>query len=100
MRMKLLGVLDEVCEVADLSGWEKVSVKVASTGSAYIELKGVNGDKAELLVVRVANHKMIHREWLRIYSLSPYEMRLGQLADVLSQRFGEAGDVMEACDNW
>lgn len=78
-------------------GWKRVSVKVASTGSIYIELMRLQGDKAEWLVVRVANHKMVHRGWLKIYSLSPFEMRLNQIADVLSQQFGKAGDVMEGC---
>ena len=100
MRLKLLSIADEVCEVADLSGWEKVSVKVASTGSAYVELKRVQGNEAEWLMVRVANHRMVHRDWLRIYSLSPYEMRLSQIADVLSKQFGEVGDIMEACSEW
>ena len=95
MRLKLLGIADDVCEVADLIGWRKVSVKVASTGSIYIELMRLQGGMAELLVVRVANHKIVHREWLKIYSLSPYEMKLSQIADVLSKKFGEAGDIME-----
>ena len=97
MRLKLLGIADDVCEVADLIGWRKVSVKVASTGSIYIELMRLQGGMAELLVVRVANHKIVHREWLKIYSLSPYEMKLSQIADVLSKKFGEAGDIMEVC---
>ena len=99
MRLKFLGIADEVVEVAGLLGWRKASIKVASTGSIYVELTRLQGDKAEWLIVRVANHKMVHRDWLKIYSLSPYELKLSQIADVLSQEFGKAGDVMEMCDN-
>ncbi len=90
----LIGIAEEVSEVAGLCGWERSWIKVAGTGTVYVELTRSQGEVMELLVIRVANHKQIHHKWTRTYSLSPYELGLSQVAEILSRKFGDAGDVV------
>ena len=92
---RLIGEAEEVSEFAGWLGWERSSIKIAGTGTVYVELVRSQGNKTEWLVVRVANHKQVHHKWLRTYSISPCELRLGDIAEILSRKFGEAGDVMD-----
>ena len=95
MIVRLLGIAEEVSEVASLCGWERSGIKVAGTGTVYVELMRSQDFMTELLVVRVANHKQIHHKWVKTYSLSPYELRLVDVGEILSRKFGDAGDVVE-----
>jgi hypothetical protein len=91
---RLIGRAEEVVEIAGWLGWECSGFKEASTGSVYVELTRSLATMTEWLVVRVANHKQVHHKWIRTYSVSPYELRLADIAEILERDFGEAGDVM------
>lgn len=92
---QVLEVVAELEEMAVRAGWCHEGTKLASTGSAYIELKRRQGTMGEWLVVRVATHKQVYGNWLTTLSWSPYELDERMIAEVLAKPFGEAGDVFE-----
>ena len=91
---RLIGKAEEIVEFAVWLGWECRVFKQASTGTVYIELVRSVATVTEWLVVRVANHKQVHHKWVRTYSVSQYELKLADIAEVLSRGFGQAGDLL------
>lgn len=90
----MIGRAEEIVEFAVWLGWECKEFKVASTGTVYVELIRSIGTVTEWLVVRVANHKQVHYKWIKTYSVSPYELKLADIAEILARPFGEAGDAI------
>ena len=84
-------VVKEVTVLAKRVGWRVDEVRVASTGSTYIELVR---DGREWCVIRVADHKQVYHRWLTTYSIAPGDMWFEELEELLTKPFGEVGDVL------
>jgi L-ascorbate metabolism protein UlaG (beta-lactamase superfamily) len=89
--MDLIEIGYSLTKEAENLGWKRDSIKLASTGSIYIELVR---DGREWVVIRVSDHKQFYHYWLTTYSLSPYEYDYQGIIDVLYRPFGETGDVL------
>ena len=80
----------EVQELAESVGWLMSEVRLASTGSIYIELVR----EREWVVIRVADHKQVYQRWLTTYSVSPGNLWFEELEAILTRPYGEVGDVL------
>jgi len=84
-------IAEEVIGLAKRVGWQIREVRLASTGSIYIEL---SREGREWVVVRVANHKQVYHRWLTTISVAPGDNWFEELEDILTKPFGEVGDVL------
>jgi len=66
--MNLVGIAREVRVGAERLGWKVDEIRLASTGSIYLELIR---DGREWVVIRVADHAQVYHRWLKTYSISP-----------------------------
>lgn len=84
-------VAQEVKVLAERVGWRVSEIRLASTGSIYVEI--VRDDR-EWVVIRVANHKQVYHRWLTTVSVSPGDLWFEELEDILTKPFGDVGDVL------
>ena len=70
--------------------WTIVEIRVAETGSTYIELRRSN----EWVTIRVSNHKQVYHKWMMTYSFAPGDLFYEQIEQILSRPYGEVGDVL------
>jgi len=89
--MNIEYVVEEIKVLAERVGWCVDEIRVASTGSTYIEL--VRDDR-EWCVIRVADHKQVYYRWLTTYSVAPGDMWFEELEELLLRPFGEVGDIL------
>jgi hypothetical protein len=80
----------EVRKLAESLGWRISEVRVAYTGSTYVELVREN----EWVVIRVADHKQVYHKWLTTYSIAPGNLYFEELEDILAKPYGEVGDIL------
>jgi hypothetical protein len=87
-----------VTDYAISSGWKVEEVKMASTGTCYIELsrrkKVGRRKKGEWVMIRLADHNKVYSSFIKMYSISPSEMSMKAVKKILAKPFGEAGDVL------
>jgi len=91
MKIDLVKIGYHVFKEAEQFGWKKSEIKIASTGTVYLELVR---DGREWVVIRVGNHKQVYHRWLTTYSLSPGNYNFNSIIEILSKPFGEVGDVL------
>jgi len=89
--MRLVDISQEVKDLARRLGWRVDQTRVASTGTIYIEIVR---EGREWAVIRVADHIQVYHRWLKTYSISPLELHLEDMDDILGKPFGEVGDVL------
>ena len=81
----------EVQELAESVGWRVDEVRLASTGSIYIDLVR---QEQEWTVIRVADHQQVYHRWLTTYSIAPGDLFFEELEEVLTRPFGTVGDIL------
>ena len=86
----LIKIQKEVVSLARSVGWRVTEVRIASTGSIYIDLNR----KDEWVVIRVADHKKVYNRWLTCYSVAPGDLWFEDLEEVLSKPYGTVGDIL------
>jgi hypothetical protein len=77
--------------LADALGWKLEEARIATTGSCYVEL---SREGREWVVIRVADHPLAYDRWLKTHSISPTELKVAEVRDILSLPLGEAGDLL------
>ena len=82
---------EDVRELARKCGWKVNGSRIALTGSVYIELVR---DGREWVIIRVADHKQVYHRWLTTISIAPGDLWFEELEGILSQPFGEVGDIL------
>lgn len=87
----MCNIAESVAKEAKRFGWKQTEIKIASTGTIYVELVR-NG--REWVVIRAANHRQVYHRWLTTYSLSPFENSFDDIINILSKPFGTVGDVL------
>jgi hypothetical protein len=87
----MLGIAESLVKEAKILGWKRSEIKMASTGTIYIEFVR---DGKEWVVIRIANHKQFYHRWITTYSLSPCENSFDDIINILSRPFGKVGDVL------
>jgi len=88
--MNRIKTTNEVIELIKSVGWLVDEVRIASTQSIYIDIRRNN----EWCTIRVADHKQVYHKWLTTYSISHGNLWLEDLEDILSQPYGEVGDIL------
>jgi len=89
--MDLARIVEEVKALVESKGWHVRELRVASTGSVYLDIVR---DGTEWCVVRVADHKMVYKRWLITYSLAPGDLWWEELEEILDKPFGDVGDIL------
>jgi hypothetical protein len=89
--MNKQSIAREVQELAESVGWRVNEVRLASTGSIYVE---VVRQEQEWAVIRVADHKQVYHRWLTTYSVAPGDLWFEELEDILTKPFGAVGDIL------
>ena len=84
----------EIAELARSVGWLVKEMKVASTGSIYLDAVRVRGNDNEWIVIRVADHKQVYHRWMTTYSVSPGDLWFEDLEEILTMPFGTVGDIL------
>ena len=91
MNICLNKIANLVLSNARETGWSLSEMRMAETGSIYIELVR---DGKEWVVVRIADHNQAYNRWITTYSVSPSELSVEEMDLILKKPFGEVGDVL------
>lgn len=94
MKLNLAKITDEVSEIILRTEWEIMKRQRADTGTFYLDVMRKVRGKREWAVVRIADHNVAYPGWMILYSVSPSEMSLDDLEDVLRLPFGKVGDIL------
>lgn len=89
--MELRDIAKEIVDVARELGWKVEQTKMALTGTVYVDLVR---DGREWVVIRIADHFQMYHRWLTTYSISPLELHLEDVVEILGREFGKVGDVL------
>ena len=92
--MDLLKIAGEVKALAEQVGWTIKEQRIARTKSVYIEMVRNGPCNTEWVVVRIANHKQVYHRWLTVVSVAPGDFWFEELEEILTQPFGNVGDIM------
>lgn len=91
MQIDLREIAKNVELEAKQFGWKRSEIRIASTGTLYLELVR---ESREWVVIRIGDHKQVYHRWLTTYSLSPRDYNFDGIMSILSKPFGEVGDVL------
>jgi len=83
-------VMYEVIQLTESVGWQIDSIKIALTGSVYIDIRRDN----EWAQLRIANHKQVYYKWLKTYSIAPGDLWFEDLEEILTRPYGQVGDIL------
>jgi len=83
-------VMYEVIQLTESVGWQIDKIKIALTGSVYIDIRR----DREWAQIRIADHKQVYHKWLITYSIAPGDLWFEDLEDILRQPYGEVGDIL------
>jgi len=83
-------IVDEVTYLAESVGWTIDHIKIALTGSVYIDIRRDN----EWAQIRVSDHKQVYCRWLITYSIAPGDLWFEDLEEILTKPYGEVGDIL------
>jgi hypothetical protein len=84
----------EIVELAKSVGWLVKEMKIACTGSVYLDAVRTEGNENEWIVIRVADHKQVYHRWMTTYSVSPGDLWFEDLEEILKGPFGTVGDIL------
>jgi hypothetical protein len=87
-------IAGEVISLAERAGWTIKEKRTATTGSIYVEMARDGLDGKEWVVVRIANHKQVYQRWLKVISIAPGDRWFEELEEILTQPFGNVGDIL------
>ena len=85
------GTVQNLIRIALAEGWRLEEARIADTGSCYVEL---SRKRKEWVMIRVADHPIAYDSWLKTYSISPTELKIEEVHDILRLPLGEVGDVL------
>ena len=84
----------EIIEIVEDNSWLINEIKLAKTGSIYIEIYRTKYDQKEWAIIRIADHAQVYDSWLKVYSFAPNNFWVEELEDILSEPFGSVGDIL------